>query len=148
MLKRKLHIRGVSRAMTRLMAVLFAMQIMVGSFCLMSADVHAIPQAMAAVDMQANCAGMAAASAKQDQPSEHSDHHSGSCYHCDQPDELSNASSVFSAPLVALLLPNVVTQPVAVLLHGVETGQLSTRTPTGPPRSSSLLYTITQRIRV
>ena len=157
MLGRHLHIRGVSRSMARLMAVLFAVQIVVGGFCLMTADVHAMPQAMASVDMQANCARLAPASANHGLHLDrlgyfdHSDHHSGNhsdnCYHCDQPDELSNVSASFSAP-IALLLPDVISFPAEPLLYGVKTELLSTRMPTGPPRSSSLLYTQTQRILV
>jgi len=149
MLMRKLHMRGASRSMARLMSVLFAVQIVVGGFCLMSADVHAMPQAMASVDMQAHCAKQALSDAdhQQSDDQQRSDHHSDNCYHCDQPDQLSTASGSFSAP-VALLLPDMVAQPAAPLLHSVKTGLFSARTPTGPPRSSSLLYRQTQRIRV
>jgi len=74
--------------------------------------------------------------------------HSDACYHCDQPAQLSNAShtSVVSATLV---LSDVVSLPTAPLLNNEATsGLLSARTPTGPPRSSSLLYTTSQRILI
>jgi len=144
MLMRKQHIRGVSRSMTRLMAVLFAVQIVVGGFCLLTAEAHEASQSVAST-MQVNghCAKPMHVSANHKQDSDHS----GNCYHCDQPDELSNAAFTSMVPVV-LVLSNVIISPVAPPFSRVATGLLSTRTPTGPPRSSSLLYTQTQRIRV
>jgi len=143
MLTRKLHIRGISRSMARLMAGLFALQIVVGGFCLLTPDAHAMAQAIQTADVQTNCAKGMHISEQHEQDSDHS----GNCYHCDQPDELSNVSFTSMAP-VALVLSNVISLPVAPQFDSVATGLLSTLTPTGPPRSSSLLYTTTQRIRV
>jgi len=147
MLTRKLHIRGFFPVTTRLMAALFAVQMMVGGFCLMSPELHAMPQAMAAVDIQAHCNGSVAEQAHPVLDHHSGDHHSSNCYHCDQPDLLSVSHAAFSAPL-ALLLPDTLMQPAALQPYSIKTGLYSTRTPTGPPRSSSLLYNQTQRIRV
>ncbi|MDQ6982929.1 MAG: hypothetical protein Q9M08_08025 [Mariprofundus sp.] len=141
MLTRKLHIRGFSRIVARLMAVMFAVQMMVGGFCLLTAEAHAMPQSIQTQDVHAHCAKSSHAD------DEHSQDHSGNCYHCDQPDELSNSAFPSVAPL-ALVLSDIITMPAAPLFTSAATGMLSTRTPTGPPRSSSLLYSTTPRIRV
>jgi len=145
MLTRKLHIRGVFRSMARLMAVLFAVQIMVGGFCLLTAEAHEMPQSMQMQNMvmDGNCAKSMHTGANHNQDSDHS----GNCYHCDQPDELSNASFTSMAS-VALVLTDVISLSAVTQFSSATTGLLTTRTPTGPPRSSSLLYTTTQRIRV
>jgi len=137
MLTGKLYARGLSR----LMSVLFAVQIVVGGFCLLTADAHATPQPMQTQNVHAHCVKSSHAD------DQHSQGDSGNCYHCDQPDQLSN--SVFSAGTpIALAHSDVIGSPPAPLFSSKATGLFSIRTPTGPPRSSSLLYTITQRIRV
>jgi len=143
MLMRNKHIRGGFRSMARLMAVMFAVQIMVGGFCLLTAEAHAMPHAVQTQNVQAHCAKSAHADATHEQDTEHS----GNCYHCDQPDELSSSAFTSVAP-VMLVLSDIISLPAMPLSGLASTGLLSTRTPTGPPRSSSLLYTTTQRIRV
>jgi len=147
MLTRNLHTRGFSR----LMVGLFAMQIVVGGFCLLTAEAHAMSQSVQAMNMDGNCAkSMHTNQSSHDQSSQdqQTPEHSEACYHCDQPAELSNAShaSVVSAALV--LLSDIVSLPTAPLFSSDATGLFSTRTPTGPPRSSSLLYTTSQRILI
>jgi len=139
MLTRKLHIRGFSR----LMAVMFAVQIVVGGFCLLTAEAHTMPTSVQTSDMDAHCAKSIDPISNHGQESDHS----GNCYHCDQPDELSSSAFTSMAP-IALALSGVISLPAAPQFGSTATGRLSSRTPTGPPRSSSLLYTITQRIRV
>lgn len=125
------------------MAVMFAMQIMVGGFCLLTAEAHAMPASVHATDMDGHCAKpMHAASSDSGQSN-----HAGNCYHCDQPDELSISAYTSMAPVV-LVLSDIVSLPAAPQFSRATTGMFSARTPTGPPRSSSLLYTTTQRIRV
>ncbi|HKI61164.1 MAG TPA: hypothetical protein VKA31_02615 [Mariprofundaceae bacterium] len=131
----KRHASGLSR----LIAGLFAMQVIVTGFCMITTQAHAMPQSVHSSEMGSHCA-------KAEHTGEHQ-HHSGSCYHCDQPDELSN-STLTSFAAVALLLPGVISAPALPQWHDVSSGLLSSRTPTGPPRSSSLLFTTTQRIRV
>jgi len=146
MLNRYMHIRGGARSVARLMAMLFAVQIVVGGFCLLTAQAHAMPQAMQ--DVHAHCTK----SSQQHQPDhqlsdEHEQNHSDNCYHCDQPDELSSSSFTSAAP-VLLVLSDVISLPAAPLFDQVATGLLTARIPTGPPRSSTLLYTTTQRILI
>jgi len=123
------------------MAGLFALQIVVTGFCLLTAEAHAMPMpAMQSGAVELPCAK----SGHMDQHDSSS--HSGSCYHCDQPDELSNAS-FSSLAQVSILLPGIITMPVATTWQPESTLSFS-RTPTGPPRSSSRLYTTSQRIRI
>jgi len=142
MLSCYLHIRGLSR----LMAGLFAIQVLVGGFCLLTTEAHAMPQSMSmqTMVMDGNCAkAMHAEQSSHDQTSDHSD----TCYHCDQPAALSNASYA-SVVAVSLVLSNVISLPAAQLFSSEATGLFTARTPTGPPRSSSLLYTTSQRILI
>jgi len=129
--------------MVRLMVMLFAVQVMVGGFCLLTAEAHAMPQPVQTTDMDGHCAKSTHISLSH----EHGSNHSGNCYHCDQPDELSSSAFTSPAPML-LVLSDFISLPAAPLFDQAATGLLSTRTPTGPPRSSSLLYTTTQRIRV
>jgi len=130
-----------SRGLSRLMAVMFVMQAIVGGFCLLTAEAHAMAQSVQTQDVRAHCA-------KNDHAADqHSHEDSGNCYHCDQPDELSNVS-YSSFVSVALVLKDIITLPAMSQFDGAITGLFSTRTPTGPPRSSSLLFSTTQRIRV
>lgn len=143
-----MHMRGVSR----LMAMLFAVQIVVGGFCLLTAEAHAMPQAMQAQHVHAHCAKSSSSEHHQadhqlNADHQHSQDDSGNCYHCDQPDELSSSAFTSAAP-VLLVLSDFISLSVAPLSGKAATGLLTARTPTGPPRSSSLLYTTTQRIRV
>jgi len=143
MLMHTRHIRGRFRAVARLMAMLFAVQIMVGGFCLLTADAHEMPQSVQSQNAGAHCAK----SVHTDASHEHGSNHSGNCYHCDQPDQLSSANAISIAP-VMLVLADIITMPSAPQFSIAAIGLFSSRTPTGPPRSSSLLYTQTQRIRV
>jgi len=146
MLKLGRHIRGFSRLMTGL----FAVQVLAAGFCLLTPQSHAANAQPATMQMQSSSSGMAgmASHCKNDSDSDHkptSNQHS-SCAHCDQPDEL--IQSKVSPFNIDFDLP---LQPVAVLaieLPVQVTVDLAVRTPTGPPRSSSLIYTTTQRIRV
>ena len=140
MLTRKLHIRGFSRLMT----VMFAVQMVVGGFCLLTAEAHTMPASVQSSDMDALCAKSIGPISNHGQESDHS----GNCYHCDQPDELSSSSFTSMAAPIALVLSGVISLPAAQQFGSTATGRLSLRTPTGPPRSSSLLYATTQRIRV
>ncbi|WP_196795099.1 hypothetical protein [Mariprofundus ferrooxydans] len=137
MLRHKLHFRGLSR----LMAGLFAMQIIVTSVCMLSAQAHAMPASAMKHDAHVSYAASHCANT----PSGHQASGHG-CFHCDHPDEMSNGS--FSSLVhVAVLLPGSISAPEA-RVWGHVTEQLSSRIPTGPPRSSTLLYTTSQRIRI
>ncbi|MDX8405953.1 MAG: hypothetical protein R8K50_07370 [Mariprofundus sp.] len=140
MLRHKLNFRGISR----LMAGLFALQIVLTGFCLLTPEAHAMPMptmqsgAAHTGDMDGHCA-------KAESGRQASDD-SSSCYHCDQPDELSNVSPLSFAHVV-LLLPGYLTEPAVLTWHDFS-GLFTVRIPTGPPRSSTLLYTTSQRILI
>jgi len=146
MLLRKVHTRRLSR----LIAGLFAVQIVVTGFCLLTSQAHAMPMeqmpdsSMADTlieDMAEHCAKSIQGGGQYSNSSQ-----SDGCFHCDEPDQFVSAASVDIAPVspvfVALSvlpeMPALTTWDEATAFH----------TPTGPPRSSSLLFTITQRIRV
>jgi len=147
MLSRYLHIRGLSR----LMVALFAVQIIVGGFCLLASEASAMPPSAQSQGMHAHCGmkGNVSGQNRSDQAttSHHTQDGSSSCYHCDQPDQLSSSSPSAVASLL-LVLADDISLTIAPLSVDNTTGFLSTRTPTGPPRSSSLLYTTSQRILI
>jgi len=130
------------RNTSRLMAALFAMQVMVAGFCMITAEAQAMPyqDISHAMDMGAHCD-------KSDSTDEHHQDSSDSCYHCDQPDEAVH-SNIMSFMSVAMLLPGVISTPAHQQWLDVSSGQCLSRTPTGPPRSSSLLYSTSQRILI
>jgi len=138
MLTRKLPRRGLSRLMT----LLFAMQIIVGGFCLLTAEAHAMSLSVQTMAMDGNCGKSMDPDHNQQVPD-----HSDACYHCDQPAELSNANPASIAG-VTLVLSDVIRLPSAPLFSHTATGLFYAQMPTGPPRSSSLLYTTSQRILI
>lgn len=141
MLKRKLF----RRALSRLISGLFAVQLIAAGFCLMMPQAHAMPMVKAAHSMSDSMTNTEHCKqpmeAQMGQDAEHS-----SCTHCDQPDSfLQNVSTPIQLDLEmqADLLP----APIASDWIS-QTVSLFSRTPTGPPRSSSLLYHISPRILV
>jgi len=139
--RRMLFVARHMRVYSRLMIGLFAMQILVGGFCLLTSEAHAMSHSVQTHEMSAHCTKSV------DGDHQHSQDHAGNCYHCDQPDELSN--SAFSSTVsMDLTFSDVSILPAALLSMADASGLLSTRTPTGPPRSSTLLYTTTQRILI
>ena len=143
--------RGMQRRFARLLTLLFAAQVIAGGFCLMSAQAHEVHlhgthqamgmAAMADTAIHANCAAMVQPASA----SQHA-HHANGCIHCDQQTALNNVhADQFSA---AWMLTQPVTWIDAPSLQPLHAGLFAAHTPTGPPRSSSLLFTITQRIRV
>ncbi|MDX8408232.1 MAG: hypothetical protein R8L58_07595 [Mariprofundaceae bacterium] len=135
------QIFGVSRrSLSRLMAGLFAMQVVVAGFCLLTADAHAASHQMTAqqsADMAEHCAKSATHDAG---------HHSDSCFHCDDSDVFVKAASI-DVPSFNPVLSVVASMPEAPAWI-TATVAVSRLMPTGPPRSASLLFSTTQRIRV
>ena len=123
------------------MAGLFAMQVLVAGFCLLTPELHAVQaMPMHAADMASHCDD-----GKDKGDAAHGGHN-GPCAHCDTPDELvpgkvssSDAGIAFPVAFMALGVPEI-----SVL----KTISLFSRSPTGPPDSTTLLYTTTQRIRI
>jgi len=141
MLNRKMNLRGLSR----LMIGLFAVQVLAAGFCLLTPETHAANAHP--VDMQMPMSGDMMAHCDNDAKAE-SGHagHGGACAHCDQPDELvQSKASTFN---IDLDLPVMLVASVEIDLPAPVSVDLAMRTPTGPPRSSSLIYTTTQRIRI
>jgi len=125
------------------LAVIFAVQIVVGGFCLLTAEAHAMPASVQTMNMDTHCAKSMHTISNH----EHESDHSGNCYHCDQPDQLFSSAFTPMVP-VSLALSGVISVAAAPRFGRAATGWLSSRTPAGPPRSSSLLYTTTLRIRI
>ena len=141
MLRRNLQIRLLSR----LMAGLFALQLIGTGFCLLTPDAHAKPAVHAAMTHDMH---MAPTDEHCAQPAEHSEEHGATCAHCLQPQvDLSAKHNQAPNQIVLAFLPDFLAadQTANIDNHAL---LLLSRTPTGPPRSSSLIYDITQRIRV
>ena len=141
MLKKKL----VRRAVSRLISGLFAVQLIAAGFCLMMPQAHAMPMAQASHSMSDSMISAEHCKQTMETQVDHGMEHSA-CSHCDQLDSfLQNASAPIQLDLdmQADLLP----APIASDWIS-QSITLFSRTPTGPPRSSSLLYHISPRILV
>lgn len=125
------------RVLSRALAWLFAAQFLLAGLCVLTPVAHAMPH-MQAKAMATHCMdhAMKADPSSKGVPA---------CVHCDQPDEMAQSKHVDS-PLPLLM-------PVAVVDEIAET---SLQTPRrwdrlqaiGPPKSSSLLFRTSQRIRI
>jgi len=145
--------RSHARFTSRLVAGLFAVQIVVTGFCLLTSQAHAMPMdQMGASHMSGmmsgadDMSGHCSKSMMHMNGQGHDASHSGGCFHCDEPDQFVKAASADLAPVSLVLaclamLPEISDVTTATLLSEVQA-------PTGPPRSSTLLFTTTQRIRV
>ena len=146
MILRKDHTRRLSR----LVAGLFAVQIVVTGFCLLTAQAHAMPMLeMGATHMSdtlmADTSGHCSKSMQG--KAQHSDaSHSDGCFHCDEPAQFVKAG-ISDITTVSLVLVALSVLPEMSALAGWDETTPFYK-PTGPPRSSSLLFTTTQRIRV
>lgn len=136
MLKRK----SFRRALSRLISGLFAVQILAAGFCLLTPESHAAEMQMPiSADMGSHC------DSDGNTASGHADH-STACAHCDLPDELVQSKvSTFNIDFDFTALAPVADE---IDLSAPLSVDLAVRTPTGPPRSSSLLYQTTQRILI
>ncbi len=131
--------RGFQRLMAGV-ALLFTAQLLLSSACLMAADMPATPSddgsIMLLTEVEKHC--NADIGLHQQQPQAHA------CFHCEEPTQASSA-------VFALLSLDHISM-FSVLdredYHVFTLSMLISRTPTGPPRSSSLLFTTTQRILI
>jgi hypothetical protein len=141
MLLRKTHTRRISR----LIAGLFAVQIIVTGFCLLTSQAHAAemsPMAMAQMgDMSGHCS-----KSMQGMGQHSGTSHSDGCFHCDEPAQFVKAGTADLAPVNLVLVALSLLPEMPALASWDEATAFYA--PTGPPRSSSLLFTTTQRIRV
>lgn len=121
------------------MAGLFAMQLFAAGFCLMIPQAHAMPMAMG-ISYSADMVAEHCSEPKNDKMN-----HSA-CTHCNQPDELFQIYKVpVDSELTVIAVINVELQETNARNS---TLTLTSLMPTGPPRSSSIIYTITKRIRI
>jgi len=133
------------RKLARLFAGVFAVQVIAAGACVMVPAVHAMPmQAMTSV--MSHCDGMAMGKAMAHaMPMQHDHAGHSACPHCDQPDSMAVAHlSIDHAPVVMAMLPVETVLSAAALAEPA----LAVRVPTGPPRSASLIFHTTQRIRI
>jgi hypothetical protein len=128
------------------MVGLFVVQFFAAGFCLMMPLAHAMPMAKVTHSMSDMTMDNAehCTQAMGTQMSHGTGHFS--CTHCDHPDSfLQNVSAPVQPDLA--MLPDLLAAPKA---SGWISQSISifSRTPTGPPRTSSLLYQTTQRILI
>jgi len=131
--------RGFQRLMAGV-ALLFTAQLLLSSACLMAADMSDLSTEDASMivltEVEKHC--NADVGLHQQQPQAHA------CFHCEEPTQAPSAMlSLLSLDYSAMF---------SVLdredLHLLMPSMLTSRTPTGPPRSSSLLFNTTQRILI
>ncbi|RMH60076.1 MAG: hypothetical protein D6678_06690 [Zetaproteobacteria bacterium] len=117
------------RALRLLCAAIFVAQTLLAGLCLMGGQAHAGAVALHAQHCKAT-----------DNPGK-APHRA--CYHCVSPDELVSPGPLWVVDHVAVFVP-VARQgmPVRARLD------VGARVPTGPPRSSTLIYRLTKRIRI
>ncbi|WP_232710253.1 hypothetical protein [Mariprofundus aestuarium] len=138
---RKLHIRGVSR----LISGLFAVQLFAAGLCMMVPATHAMPPtsshtASHSMDMSADHCAPPVADALDAGTNQ------SACSHCNQPDELlQNVQSPVHGDMLFIAYIGHSLNDISVFQPAL---RLTSRVPTGPPKSSSLLYNTTQRIRI
>jgi len=137
--------RTHARRLSRLLAGVFAVQVLFAGLCLSTGAAHAMPMSPHASvvlmgDMAEHCAlgmhnmGQAAKG------------HMGGCFHCDEPGHYMQAGSVDLPP------PGLVPVGITILPGPVELSPVDilpeVQASTGPPGSFSLILTTTRRIRV
>jgi len=122
--------------LARFMTALFVVQLFAMGFCVMLPQANAM--AMASDMPMEHCDNMI------DMPNE-SEAQQSACSHCDQPDELWQPIKT-SLDITGLSVAILAWSSLSFQTH--PTVSLTSILPTGPPRSSTLLYTITQRIRL
>jgi len=125
------------------------MQILLAGFCLMTRDVHAAAISSMS-EIQADAMAGLCGKSEMHHAQPPTGHHGSGCFHCDRQTPLIQSASataladmpVFS-PLLALVA--LVSEPVQrTMAASVSMPDMAT----APPRSSTLLFTTTQRIRV
>lgn len=136
MMRVMLSLKQAPSSMARLITALFVVQLFATAFCVMLPQANAMPiLAKTAMPMN-HCMN----NVEKDQEKKQQ----AVCSHCDQPDELwqANKLSLDLDPLQRTTLlyvyADIPTNNKLVIVPF----------PTGPPRSCSLLYTTTQRIRL
>lgn len=123
-------------SLSHLMIALFVVQLLATSFCVMQA--HATSMVNTVGYQSEHCTNMA------QEKNNHYDQRSA-CTHCDQPDELRQVHQD-TTNIVYHAISDVIWLNIpAPYNHSIPSRLFF---PTGPPKSSTLLYTTTQRIRL
>jgi len=138
----KRHRRGLFRPLLgRLLAGVFAVQVVLTGFCLLSNDAHAMPMAQTNTSQVKEMAEHCSKAATHEQG-----HHADGCFHCDDQNLFVKAAPIdFPASSFSFVLLIAMPEfPQWTASEAIPVGLM----PTGPPRSTTLLYTTTQRIRV
>jgi len=139
-----------TRRLSRLVAGLFAVQIVVTGFCLLTTQAHAMPMAqMDATHMSDTQMGSTSGHCSESMLSK-AQHagtsHGDGCFHCDEPAQFVKAGNADTAPVsLVLTCLTMLPEPVG---EGATDIKLIAFSPTGPPRSDSLLLSTTQRLRI
>lgn len=133
--------RGVNRRLRTVVAAVFAVQLLVSSFC------FAIPASAGQAVATGHChekmltmhSGM---------PMEQPTHHDSGkgCAHCDAPQNLNTVSVATDLAPAAVLI--AIVEPLAEVGMPVSADVFSAEKAQAPPDSSDLLLTTTQRIRI
>jgi len=136
------------RNVARLVTLLFAVQVVAAGACLLTPQAHATPVVQHLAhqndESHAPCADQ---TGDHDGMSHRAHDHGDACFHCDEPDvSLIATPPPLQAPTLLATLVMVPSEPVfgQQMLRQLR----FVRTPTGPPRSASLLYTTSQRLRI
>lgn len=129
------------RTLSRLMAGLFAVQLLAAGLCLLTPSSH---MAMAQESMATMQGDMAQCSDKA--MSEHHGNHKGACAHCDQPDELLPNIAMDHQADVAL--PMLALVSMLADLPDLQQAQRPAKAANAPPGQAAPLYQTTRRIRI
>ena len=132
------HIRRTSK----LIVGLFALQILVTGFCLMTPQVHAAEINMASsttVNMSSHCPSNDSIAASEMQ-------HDSACTHCEMPSELISSKITLAdihmdAPILLLLVATIQTDDTSVAIPPLQHSDAL-------PRSSSIIYHTSSRILI
>ncbi len=131
------------RPLTRLIAGVFALQIIVAGFCLLPQEAHTMPISM---PVSEHCDSAEMSMTKTVQGHHQHDHQQSACAHCAQPDGIAQAQIQPDDLLQSILVPVIAANDD--LGTNIISAVVAVRVPTGPPRSHSLLLTTTQRLRI
>jgi len=135
-------------SLVKAMVGLFAVQMVLTGFCMLSPDAHAaMPNSMSKMMAQQSdtMAGHCSQTLSQ-APHHTADSHSEACFHCDD-SEMFVKAAVADVPVFSPVFVAVSVMPEVTVWHAEQAVSVAVM-PTGPPRSSSLLFTTTQRIRI
>ena len=145
MMWRNRQARNHVRRWAGALVMLFAFQVVVAGFCLLTREAHAAPMPDMSMVQTEQHVGGSCAQASQTDPSAPA-HSSGDCFHCNKQTPFVKTAAP-DVPAFAPLLAFVAIAPEWTEQAAI-VPSVAPDSATGPPRSSSLLFTTTRRIRV